>query len=182
MAHPLGSTDISIFSPEIIKFCYIKKCRYRLHFYIWFLIILILLESLKIFFFTNVVIIFMMSTKMATTDLFKTVSILKERQAMMSWSLYMTSPAKFYNVIKIILLHMRSCDQRLITLAFLWEKLSSPQFYKDLTNKTPFFEGWSWFKFNNLDLALGTFFLHECGKKVKIKSQVKLIETNDFTM
>ena len=28
--------------------------------------------------------------------------------------------------------------------------------YKDLTRKTAFFEGWSWFKFNNLGLALGT--------------------------
>ena len=27
--------------------------------------------------------------------------------------------------------------------------------YKDLTRKTAFFEGWSWFKFNNLGLALG---------------------------
>ena len=30
------------------------------------------------------------------------------------------------------------------------------QFYKDLTGKTKFFEGWSWFKFNDLGLALGT--------------------------
>ena len=29
---PLISADISIFSPEISKFCYIKKYRYRLHF------------------------------------------------------------------------------------------------------------------------------------------------------
>ena len=28
-------------------------------------------------------------------------------------------------------------------------------FYKDLTRKTAFFEGWFWFKFNNLGLALG---------------------------
>ena len=26
----------------------------------------------------------------------------------------------------------------------------------ELTGKTAFFEGWSWFKFNNLGLALGT--------------------------
>ena len=26
----------------------------------------------------------------------------------------------------------------------------------DLTRKTAFFDGWSWFKFNNLRLALGT--------------------------
>ena len=29
---PLSSADISIFSPEITKFCYIKKYIYRLHF------------------------------------------------------------------------------------------------------------------------------------------------------
>ena len=31
--------------------------------------------------------------------------------------------------------------------------LSESQFYKDLTRKTAFFEGWSWLKFNNLGLA-----------------------------
>ena len=30
--NPVNSADISIFSPEIRKFCYIKKYRYRLHF------------------------------------------------------------------------------------------------------------------------------------------------------
>ena len=30
--HPLSSADVSIFSPEISNFCYIKKYRYRLHF------------------------------------------------------------------------------------------------------------------------------------------------------
>ena len=32
VTHPLISTDISIFSPEISKFCYIKKYRCRLRF------------------------------------------------------------------------------------------------------------------------------------------------------
>ena len=50
---------------------------------------------------------------------------------------------------------MCSCDQSLVTLAFLWEKLSQPQFYKDLTRKIASFEEWFWFKFNNLRLALG---------------------------
>ena len=31
--HPLSSADISIFSPEISKFCYIKKYRCRFHFH-----------------------------------------------------------------------------------------------------------------------------------------------------
>ena len=67
----------------------------------------------------------------------------------------MTSPTKFYHVIQIIL-QMCSYDQILITLAFLREKLSQLQFYKDLTRKIAFFKGWSWFKFNNLGVALIT--------------------------
>ena len=51
---------------------------------------------------------------------------------------------------------MSSSDQSLVTAAFLWKNLSQPQFYKDLTRKTAFFEGWSWFSFNKLGLALGT--------------------------
>ena len=59
--------------------------------------------------------------------------------------------AKFYHVIQIVL-QMCSCDQSLATVAFLWETLSQPQFYKDLTRKTAFFRGglgsssiiWDW--------------------------------------
>ena len=50
---------------------------------------------------------------------------------------------------------MWSCNKSLVTVAFLWEK---PQFYKDLTGKIAFSEEWSWFKFNNLGLELGTNF------------------------
>ena len=68
---------------------------------------------------------------------------------------------------------MWSCDQSLVTVAFLSEKLSEPQFYKDLTRKTAFFEGWSWFKFNNFGLALGTnlkFFISVAtGLKLKVR-------------
>ena len=32
VTHPLSSADITIFSPEISKFCYIEKYRYRLYF------------------------------------------------------------------------------------------------------------------------------------------------------
>ena len=38
-----------------------------------------------------------------------------------------------------------------------WERLPYPQFYKDLTKKNNFFEGWSSFKFSNLGLALGAY-------------------------
>ena len=44
--YPLSSADISIFSPEINKFSYFKKYRYRLHFDTLFLFILTFLESL----------------------------------------------------------------------------------------------------------------------------------------
>ena len=37
---------------------------------------------------------------------------------------------------------------------FLWEKLAQRPFDKDLIKKNTFFEGWSWFNFNNLGLAL----------------------------
>ena len=87
---------------------------------------------------------------------------------------------KFYHVIQVIL-QMRSCDQSLVTLAFLWEKLSQPQFYKDLTRKTKFFEGWSWFKFNDLGLALGTnlkFYTSAVkGLKVKVRKVLGLNPT-----
>ena len=49
---------------------------------------------------------------------------------------------------------MCSCDKKLVTVSFLWEKLS--QFYKDLNRKTAFLEWCSWFSFNNWGLALGT--------------------------
>ena len=55
-----------------------------------------------------------------------------------------------------IILQMCSCDQSLVNVAFLCETLSKPQFYKDWTRKTTFFEGLSSFKFNNLGLAVGT--------------------------
>ena len=48
VTHTLSSADISIFSSESSKFCYIKKYRYRLHFGTSFLILLSFLESLKI--------------------------------------------------------------------------------------------------------------------------------------
>ena len=48
---------------------------------------------------------------------------------------------------------MWPCDKKLVTLAFLSEKLS--EFYKDLARKNNFLEGCSCFKFNNLLLALG---------------------------
>ena len=50
-----------------------------------------------------------------------------------------------------------------------------------MTRKTAFFEGWSWFKFNNLGLALGTSFnLYTSvskGSKLKVRKILGLILT-----
>ena len=70
VTHPLSSADISIFSSEISKFCYIKKYRYRLNFSTEFLIILDFLECLQICL-INLDIIFD-EVKMATPDFLKT--------------------------------------------------------------------------------------------------------------
>ena len=63
------------------------------------------------------------------------------------------STAKLYHVIQIIL-YMWPCEESLVSLACLLEKLSQPQFSKDLTRKNNLFQRWSWLKFNNLGLAL----------------------------
>ena len=66
--HPLSSADISIFSPEIGKFCYTKKCRYRFHFETYFLILSNCFESLKMNL-VHMVTILMRSAKVATLGL-----------------------------------------------------------------------------------------------------------------
>ena len=65
VTHTLICGDISIFSLEISTFCYIQKYRYILHFDKQFQILLTFLETLKIFL-INLVIILIMSAKMAT--------------------------------------------------------------------------------------------------------------------
>ena len=76
---------------------------------------------------------------------------------------------------------MWSCDQSLVTLTLLWEKLWWPQFYKDLTWTITFFERWSWFKFNNLGLALCMilifYFSVAKGLKLKVRKFWGLIST-----
>ena len=67
---PLYSADISTFLPEISKFCYIKKYRYRFHLDTYFLTLLTFLEPLRIVL-MNMVRILMMSTKMAHPGLLK---------------------------------------------------------------------------------------------------------------
>ena len=65
MTLPLSSAGIRIFLPEISKFCYIKKYRYRLDFDTQFIILFTFPETLKVF------LILMMSVKMANPDLLK---------------------------------------------------------------------------------------------------------------
>ena len=65
VTHPLTSAYINTYSLEISKICYIKKDRYRLYFSTKFLILLAFRESLKVFL-INLVIILMISAKMAT--------------------------------------------------------------------------------------------------------------------
>ena len=64
---------------------------------------------------------------------------------------------------------MWSCDQSLVTLAFLLEKLLLPQFCKDLTKKASLFEGQSWFDFNYTSAAKGL--------KLKVRKFLGLIVT-----
>ena len=70
VTHLMSPADISNFSPEISKYCYIKKYMYRLHFDTKFLIILAFLESLRIVLIKKVTSL-MMSAKMATPGLLK---------------------------------------------------------------------------------------------------------------
>ena len=82
--------------------------------------------------------------------------------------MFMKSPESSNYVIQIIL-WMWLCDRSFVT--FLWEKLLLSKFYKDSTRRTAFFEGWSWFKFINLGLALGMNleFYTSVGKGFKVK-------------
>ena len=94
--------------------------------------------------------ILMMSAKMATVGLLKTKIFWNKGYVIASTDKILS------RVYIYIYIYMWSCDQSLVTLAFLWEKISQPQFYKDFTRKTTLFERWSWFKFNNLGLIQGT--------------------------
>ena len=68
VTHPLSSAGITIFSPKIDKFFYIKKYRYRFHFDTLSLILSNFFESLKIVI-VHIATISMMSEKIATLGL-----------------------------------------------------------------------------------------------------------------
>ena len=137
VTNTLSSADISIFSSEISIFCYIKKYRYRLHFGIWFLILWTFPLSSKIFL-INLIIILIVSAKIATPCLLKM--------------------AVFQNKCYDVIIQVDDVTSKFLSresnytvdvfmwpkfdnLAFLWEKLSQPQFHKDLTRKTAFLRG-----------------------------------------
>ena len=96
----------------------------------------------------------------------------------------MTSPKNFCHGAQIIW-QIWSCDQSLVTLAFLWKKLKfgnssislreviTTSILKGFDQKNRFFQRWSWFKFNNLGLALGMALKFNTsvakGSKVKVR-------------
>ena len=94
----------------------------------------------------------------------------------------MASPKKFITRFKLYCrcAHVSKVTSK-VTLTFLWEKLSQPQFYKDLTRKITFFEDCPWFKFNNLGLAPHTnvtFYISMVKKlKLKVRTFWELIPT-----
>ena len=116
MMLPLNSAHISIFSPEISKFCYIKKYRYRLHFDTQFLNLLTFLESLKIVL-INMVATLMISAEMATPGLLK---------IKVFWN-------KGYDII--ISVHgvtnkVLSCDSSYIVNVVMWPKFGNSSISK----------------------------------------------------
>ena len=70
VTHPLISAGISIFSPDISNFCNIKKYKYRLHVNTYFAILLTFKRFLKVVL-INMVVILMMSVKLANLGLLK---------------------------------------------------------------------------------------------------------------
>ena len=87
--------------------------------------------------------ILMMSAKLATLGLFTIKVFQNKGYGVIFFSIM--SPTKFYHVTQIIR-QMCSCNQGLVTLAFL---------ERSYHNFKIFFEESYWFKFNNSRLALG---------------------------
>ena len=116
VTHHLTAADISIFSPEIKKFYYMKKYRYRLHFNRKFLILLTFPESLKIVL-IKMVTILRMSAKMTTLGLLK-MKVFSDRGYDIIISIRDAVSNKILSLDSNIF-KMWSCDQNLATLAFL---------------------------------------------------------------
>ena len=108
VTHLLSSADISNFSLEVSKFCYIKKYMYRLRFDTKFLILLTFLEFLKIVLIEKVTVL-MMSAKMATQALPKIKIFWNKGYDVMIY---------VYDVTNQIL----SCDLNFIIDLVMWPK------------------------------------------------------------
>ena len=80
------------------------------------------------------------------------------------------SPTKLYLVTQIIL-QMWPCDQRLMTQHFCERSYHDLNVLKIWLEKPLFWGGWSWFKFNNLELSLGITlkFYTSVAKNLKLK-------------
>ena len=80
------------------------------------------------------------------------------------------SPTKLYLVTQIIL-QMWPCDQRLMTQHFYERSYHDLNVLKIWLEKPFFWGGWSWFKFNNLELSLGITlkFYTSVAKNLKLK-------------
>ena len=111
VTHLLSSADISIFSTEISKFCYIKKYRYRLHFGPYVPILLTFPESLNIFL-INLVKILVISAEMVTPDLLK---------IMVFWN----KGSDFIIHVDEVTNKILSYDSNYIVDAFMWPKFGN---------------------------------------------------------
>ena len=113
--------------------------------------------------------VLMMSTKLATLGLLK---------INLFWN------KGYYVIISVHDVTSKSLlwDSNYIADVVMWPKFGisslsmkevKPQFYKDVTRKAHFFEGWSWFTFNYLGVALGMalkFYISMAkGLKLKVK-------------
>ena len=82
--------------------------------------------------------ILMMSAKMATPGLLEITVFWNEGYDV---TISVDDVTNKYFMTWFSLYYMCSFDQSLVTLAFLWQKLSKSQFYKDLTRQTVFLRG-----------------------------------------
>ena len=147
LTHPLISANISIFSPEISKSCYIKNTDIDC---IWYIIF----NSFNF----SWVFKDCLNKHARNFDDVTEIGYASLLKIKVFWNKIYDVIISVHGVTNKILLHDSNhfaCYQSLVTPVFLWDKLSWHQFHKDLTRKTVF-EGWSWFKFSNLGLPLGT--------------------------
>ena len=155
----MSSADISFFSPEISKYCNIKKYRYRLYFDTYFQILLTFFESLKIVL-MKMVTILIMSDKLATKVPLKIKFF---------WNIGYAVIISIYNATNKIL----SLDSNYIVDVVTWPKFG-------ISMKEVIISSF-WFKFNDLRLTQGMALnVHTSaakGLKLKVRRFSKLILT-----